>query len=1000
MRRSTRRKKPLAIVNDEDEDIAEEISAVEQNKKMGDAQDSSSDSDIENYLQPVDKLDLDSSFFQIQKSPEIQSFESIEKDIFAGTNRLSDMDSDESDPEQEPTPTTSKLNFDQLHSYTNKLDQMKQAIQNYKTKQKVADAKAKPHSDNISDLLALGEMQVDNPTDNHSLHSSDFHSCSEVEDNDWEEVEDKLTKPSTSLVKDGIQITVSLPDTMKKKKGVDLLASLKRRLNRIKKEHQVLIHKVHLLCWIAHGNYINKNLNSETILGLALSLIPSQHCYPPDRTDLTYLEQILNWYNKVMDLSEKLVSKQWSLEKVLTLQLTRRQAYNKKMFTYIFICILRALGIQCRLVLSFQVLPLRPLSNELHSLSTKANNKNEVKTDHKTTSKISEKNEPKQDTTRKKNSKEQIEKKTTENKKAKSDKVEKVGRGNSTKQSTEKESTSKLPSSTTQKGKTNPKQTKRQLAQLDGANDSSEPEKSTKPNLKNLSKESKRQCPKNHPKRLKKTPNYTETHSSSSEEEREEKTQRLINVQNLKDKLKPRSKASKSSDVKNEIVSIVKTRIKKEKEASRSKLAKSRQSKAKSEEDSDYAPDPIHKKYDSDDDFQQDKVKVKKRIEVKRNQPESENATKGMDVWVEVYLEAEEKWISVDVGKNQVHCVNQLYSRASHPVSYVIAWNNNNSIKDITQRYCTNWNTTTRLLRVDAKWWSATLKPYTGVKTARDKEEDEELAQLQLDKPLPSTISEYKNHPLYVLKRHLLKFEALYPPDLPPVGFIRNEPVYPRECVHVLHSREIWMKEAKQVKPAQQPYKIVKARPKYDKLSGKVITDLPLEVFGIWQVEDYIPPTAENGVVPRNAYGNVELFKPCMLPKGTVHLQLAGLNKVARKMGIDCVPAVVGFDFHSGWNHPTYDGFVVCEEQSEALVAAWFQDQEEQEKKELEKIEKRVYGNWRKLIKGLLIRERLKKRYDYGEPSSQGDSKGKKRKQKAAKFVTKKRRICSNSESD
>lgn len=46
-----------------------------------------------------------------------------------------------------------------------------------------------------------------------------------------------------------------------------------------------------------------------------------------------------------------------------------------------------------------------------------------------------------------------------------------------------------------------------------------------------------------------------------------------------------------------------------------------------------------------------------------------------------------------------------------------------------------------------------------------------------------------------------------------------------------------------------------------------------LEIFGPWQVEDYVPPTAENGIVPRNAFGNVELFKPCMLPKKTVHLQ-------------------------------------------------------------------------------------------------------------------------------
>lgn len=79
-------------------------------------------------------------------------------------------------------------------------------------------------------------------------------------------------------------------------------------------------------------------------------------------------------------------------------------------------------------------------------------------------------------------------------------------------------------------------------------------------------------------------------------------------------------------------------------------------------------------------------------------------------------------------------------------------------------------------------------------------------------------IFRYKNHPLYALKRHLLKFEGLYPPDALTLGFVRNEAVYSRDCVHTLHSREIWIKHAKIVKPSQEPYKIVKARPKYDKV--------------------------------------------------------------------------------------------------------------------------------------------------------------------------------------
>ncbi|ROT81344.1 hypothetical protein C7M84_025526 [Penaeus vannamei] len=216
--------------------------------------------------------------------------------------------------------------------------------------------------------------------------------------------------------------------------------------------------------------------------------------------------------------------------------------------------------------------------------------------------------------------------------------------------------------------------------------------------------------------------------------------------------------------------------------------------------------------------------------------------------------------------------------------------------------------------------------------------------------PLPRSIAEYKNHPLYALQRHLLKFEAIYPPDESPVGFIKSEPVFPRESVYTLYSRDTWIKEAKTVRVDEEPYKIVKARPKWDKNTCQVVKDRPLELFGEWQVEDYEPPLAKDGKVPRSEYGSVELFKPSMLPRGCVHIPISGLNRIARKLNIDCAPAMIGFDYHSGWSHPVYDGFVVCEEFKDTLIDAWNEDQAEQARKAEEKRIKRIYDNWKKLI--------------------------------------------------
>lgn len=132
--------------------------------------------------------------------------------------------------------------------------------------------------------------------------------------------------------------------------------------------------------------------------------------------------------------------------------------------------------------------------------------------------------------------------------------------------------------------------------------------------------------------------------------------------------------------------------------------------------------------------------------------------------------------------------------------------------------------------------------------------------------------SRCKNHPLYVLKRHLLKFEALYPADVPSLGFVRGEAIYARECLFVLQTREKWYKQGRVVKPFETAYKVVKCW-RYDKLKNEWLGNQPCDIFGVWQTEEYDPPTAENGLVPRNEYGNVELFTPKMLPKKTVHLQ-------------------------------------------------------------------------------------------------------------------------------
>jgi xeroderma pigmentosum group C-complementing protein len=195
----------------------------------------------------------------------------------------------------------------------------------------------------------------------------------------------------------------------------------------------------------------------------------------------------------------------------------------------------------------------------------------------------------------------------------------------------------------------------------------------------------------------------------------------------------------------------------------------------------------------------------------------------------------------------------------------------------------------------------------------------------------------FKDHPLYVLRRHLLKFEAIYPPDVQTVGEVRGEPVYPRSAVFTLHSAQNWRKEARTVRAGEEPYKIVQARPKLGVPKERIPEDRPLPVFGVWQTDDFVPPVAENvcclcslpltcactvqGIVPRNEYGNVELFHECMLPLNTRHIRgHPRLADTARRLDIDCVAAMIGWDVHGGRSHAALDGWVVCTEQADRLL--------------------------------------------------------------------------------
>ncbi|KAL3321016.1 hypothetical protein Ciccas_000294 [Cichlidogyrus casuarinus] len=249
-------------------------------------------------------------------------------------------------------------------------------------------------------------------------------------------------------------------------------------------------------------------------------------------------------------------------------------------------------------------------------------------------------------------------------------------------------------------------------------------------------------------------------------------------------------------------------------------------------------------------------------------------------------------------------------------------------------------------------------------------------------KPLPTSVQVYKKHPLYALERNLLKYEVIYPPDARVFGNLKNgERVFSRDSVHLCHTRETWIKQAKAVKLYSEPAKIVKARLSRRRKLTLVETDPEptTDLFGEWQVEDYVPPVAKDGIVPRNEHNSVDVYQPCMIPIGCVHLNLPGLHLIARDLKIDHVSAVVGWTFHGdGRAVPKQLGHVVCKESAPTLIDAWREKRFNRLKAQSEERSRRALANWVKLAKNLQIWQRINAQYSFMEKRNLDASKEKK----------------------
>lgn len=370
-------------------------------------------------------------------------------------------------------------------------------------------------------------------------------------------------------------------------------------------------------------------------------------------------------------------------------------------------------------------------------------------------------------------------------------------------------------------------------------------------------------------------------------------------------------------------------------------------------------------------------------------------ATQSFWVWCEVYDEKRRAWLHVDAVRKAVgqpQEVEALRGKGA-PLSYIVSITPSEHLVDVTPRYVGRWSKCLEL-RIAHEWMARALEQLNRERRDRRRpppighnpfesseaeeqalvEEQTKLLALTESEEMPTSLEAFKKHHLFCLERHLGRFECVHPRKA--VGIFKGQPVFLRRQVQLTRSSYQWRRLGREVLEAEQhqPAKWY-ARGKQQGADSGSDSDAPpptgssssdgrRAMFGVWQTRAFVAPPVVNGVVPKNSYGNIEVWSEAHVPRGGVHVRLPRIEKVALELGVDFAPAVVGFEVRGDRNVPQTDGIVVAETALELLLDAHAHVQQGTIERAIAKNQTVVLKRWERLMKRLLLRQRLED--DYG----------------------------------
>lgn len=357
--------------------------------------------------------------------------------------------------------------------------------------------------------------------------------------------------------------------------------------------------------------------------------------------------------------------------------------------------------------------------------------------------------------------------------------------------------------------------------------------------------------------------------------------------------------------------------------------------------------------------------------------------------WVEVFNSIHQRWVPVDPLStftiNQPEKLEPSLNSAHNTLTYAVAFDDDYTAKDVTRRYTKAYNAKTRKFRVEStqrgeSWWKQVINFWKRKRDLdQDHAEDAALARKEAAEGIPKAVQDFKDHPVYVLERHLRHNEVIYP--LKQVGKVnvgsslkpKMEPIYRRKDVHLVRSADKWYRLGRDVQDGEQPLKHAKPK-KGRRLS--IDPDTAMEgqedkvgagLYAEYQTSIYIPPPVVRGRVPRNAYGNLDLYVPSMCPPGGRHIRHKLAARAARIIGVDYAEAITGFKFQGRHGTAIVQGVVVAQEYAEAVEAVIDGLEYSVELVEEQNRTAEALRLWRRFFLGLKIVQRIQGQNHGGE---------------------------------